>query len=139
MAHYAFIKNNVVTEVITGVDETDTNNLPEEFNSWEEFYLTQRPGQDSCKRTSYNTDKNIHSNGSTPFRGNYAGIGFIYNSELDIFLPPKPYESWVIDEANATWIAPVAKPELTQQEIDDLKYYAWNENIVNWELLTVNI
>ena len=128
MAHYAFIKDNLVTEVITGVDEDDTSTLPSEYSSWEEFYLTQRPGQDACKRTSYNTRANAHSDGRrNAFRGNYAGKGFTYDAENDVFIPSKPFDSWVLDETKWIWKAPVDYP-------DDDKY-TWNEETTSWDLV----
>tara|TARA_Y100000004_G_C8936884_1_gene422491 strand:+ start:922 stop:1254 length:333 start_codon:yes stop_codon:yes gene_type:complete len=92
MAHYAFIKDGIVTDVIVGIDEDNTEELPEGFSSWEEFYLSTRPGQDACKRTSYNTLYNEHLDGGTAFRGNYAGIGYIYDEANDVFYIPDPSE-----------------------------------------------
>lgn len=101
MAHYAFLDdNNVVTEVIVGCDEGDTD--------WESHYSAVR-GQ-RCRRTSYNTRHNQHANGGQPFRGNYAGVGYIYDEAKDVFLPPRPFPSFVLDESRATWIAPVPIP-----------------------------
>ena len=92
MAHYAFLNdNNIVTEVITGVDEDAKDTLPEGFDSWEEWYADFR-GQ-TCKRTSYNTAGNEHSGEGTAYRGNYAGIGYTYDSENDVFYAPKPFPS----------------------------------------------
>ena len=127
MAHYAFIKNNLVTEVITGINEDDTSTLPSEYSSWEEFYLTQRPGQDTCKRTSYNTVANTHTDGGTPFRGNYAGVGYTYDTENDVFYPPQPYPSWTLS-ADWLWEAPVEYP-------DDGNFYNWNEETSRWDLV----
>ena len=84
MAYYAFLdENNIVTEVISGKDETE---LIDGLTP-EEWYGNFR-GQ-TCVRTSYNTQKNVHSNGGTPFRKNYAGIGFFYDENRDAFIPPK--------------------------------------------------
>tara|TARA_R100000278_G_scaffold120250_1_gene102476 strand:+ start:463 stop:801 length:339 start_codon:yes stop_codon:yes gene_type:complete len=104
MAHYAFIKDNIVTEVITGKDETET--APDGFSDWEEYYLTKRPGQDACKRTSYNTYGNEHLLGGTPYRGNFAFKGFTYNEDNDVFVPPEPptYEGWTFTFNNDKWI-----------------------------------
>ena len=97
MAHYAFLNdNNIVTEVIVGKDEDDNADLPEGFDSWEAWYGDFR-GQ-TCKRTSYNTVGNSHTLDGTPFRGNYAGIGFTYDENDDVFYPPQPYPSWALDE-----------------------------------------
>jgi hypothetical protein len=113
MAHYAFLdENNIVTEVITGIDETK---LIEGLDP-ETWYSNFR-GQ-TCKRTSYNGK----------IRKNYAGIGFTYDAERDAFIAPKPYTSWIFDENTCRWVAPVAYP-------DDGFKYVWNDNRVEWELL----
>jgi hypothetical protein len=120
MAHYAFLdENNIVTEVIPGKDEN------EDGIDWEQWYGDFR-GQ-VCKRTSYNTVGNVHSNGGTPFRGNYAGIGFTYRSDIDAFVPPQPYASWTLD-ANAQWQPPVAMP--TDGTIESP--YTWDEATTSW-------
>jgi hypothetical protein len=119
MAHYAFLdENNVVTEVIVGKDEG------EDGIDWERHYGEFR-GQ-VCKRTSYHTVGGIHTNGGTPFRKNYAGIGYTYNSVRDAFIPPQPYQSWVIDDATCQWKAPVAMPT-------DGGRYSWNETTQTWD------
>jgi hypothetical protein len=105
MAHYAFLDNdNIVIEVITGKDESDTT--PDGFDSWEEYYLSKRPNATSCKRTSYNTYGNSHNNGGTAFRGNFAEVGFTYNTDNDVFVPPAPpdYEGWTFTLNTSTWI-----------------------------------
>lgn len=117
MAHYAFLdENNIVTEVIVGKDEG------EEGIDWEEHYGNFR-GQ-VCKRTSYNTSGGIHLNGSTPFRKNYAGIGYTYNADIDAFVPPKPFASWVLNNETAQWEAPVPIPEGGM--------YSWDEDTGSW-------
>ena len=121
MAHYAFLDdNNIVTEVITGIDESNTSELPEGYISWEAWYLTQRPEASDCKRTSYNTVANQHSGDGTAFRGNYAGIGYTYDSINDVFYPPQPFGSWTLSD-NWVWEAPIDYP-------DDDNNYIWNEN-----------
>ena len=110
MAHYAFLdENNIVTEVITGIDETE---LIEGLNP-ETWYGNFR-GQ-VCKRTSYNGN----------IRKNYAGIGFSYDPALDAFIPPKPYPSWILNEETCRWDAPVAKP-------DNENPYIWDEETLSW-------
>ena len=124
MAHYAFINsNNIVTQVIVGRDEDD---LPEGITDWEVYY-GEKVGQ-RCLRTSYNTVGNQHTEGGTPFRGNYAGIGFTYDEDLDAFIAPQPFPSWTLNEATYSWEAPVAYPE-------DGELYVWNENKKEWELV----
>ena len=112
MAHYAFLdENNVVTEVITGIDE---NQLIEGLDT-ETWYGNFR-GQ-VCKRTSYNGN----------YRKNYAGIGFTYDAERDAFIPPKPFDSWLLNEETCAWYPPVDYPT-------DGFTYIWNEEEVDWEL-----
>jgi hypothetical protein len=114
MAHYAFLdENNMVTEVITGIDETE---LIEGLDT-ETWYGNFR-GQ-VCKRTSYN--RNI--------RKNYAGIGYTYDEERDAFIPPKPFESWILNEDTCNWEAPTPKPSG-----DGI--YKWVEDDLNWQLIT---
>lgn len=122
MAHYAFLNmQNVVTEVIVGKDETDGN------INWEIHYGNIR--EQVCKRTSYNTIGGTHKNGGTPFRKNYAGIGFTYDYARDAFIPPKPYNSWVLNTNTCLWEAPVAYP-------NDDQLYTWNEENEQWDLIT---
>lgn len=112
MAHYAFLDhNNLVTEVIVGIDETE---LIEGLDP-ETWYGNFR-GQ-VCKRTSYNGT----------IRKNYAGIGFSYDEALDAFIPPKPFTSWILDEKTAQWQAPTPYPT-------DGESYFWNEEITDWQL-----
>lgn len=121
MAHYAFLdENNVVTEVIVGKDEG------EDGVDWEVQYAAIR-GQ-TCKRTSYNTHAGKHQGGGTPFRKNYAGIGYTYREDLDAFLPPQPFPSWTLDEATGMWQAPTPRP-------DDGQAYVWNEETASWVVL----
>lgn len=118
MAHYAFLDNNkIVTEVIPGKNEG------EDGIDWEQWYSDFR-GQ-VCKRTSYNTSAGVHNNGGTPFRKNYAGIGYLYDEQRDSFIPPKPYASWVLIEETCQWKAPVDMPT-------DNKKYSWNEETTSW-------
>jgi hypothetical protein len=122
MAHYAFLdSNNVVTEVIPGNNEGEGG-----IDNWEQQYSDLR--NQVCKRTSYNTAGNVHSLGGTPFRGNYAGIGYTYREDIDAFVPPQPYPSWLLD-ANVTWQPPVAIPT-------DGQRYSWNEDNQAWEVLS---
>jgi len=108
MAHYAFLnENSIVTEVITGIDETELI----EGLSPEVWYGNFR-GQ-VCKRTSYNNN----------VRGTYAGIGYSYDSDEDIFIAPKPYASWI--RSGSFWNAPTPRPE-------DDKFYTWDEDSLTW-------
>ena len=118
MANYALLdKNNIVTEVIAGNDESNYD--------WEQHYGFAF-GQ-LCKRTSYNTQENVHAKSKTPFRKNYAGIGYSYDATKDAFIPPKPpYASWALDEDTGTYKAPTTMP-------DDGKNYNWNEDTKAWD------
>lgn len=119
MAHYAFIdENNIVQAVYVGMDENNTSELPEGFTNWEEYY-TSTQGL-TCKRTSYNTNGNTHSEGGTPFRGNYAGVGYTYDVDNDVFYEPQPYSSWTLS-SNWIWEAPLTYP-------DDGQVYIWDED-----------
>ena len=121
MARYAFIdETNTVVDVITGRDEDD---LPDGVASWEDYYGNQRGL--TCLRTSYNTFRNQHTLGGNPFRGNYAGIGDIYDPDLDVFAQPQPFPSWTFDVDSASWVPPVALP-------DDGKLYFWDEDSQAW-------
>lgn len=105
MAHYALLdKNNKVVNVITGVDETEfiEGQTPEEW--YGRFHNMK------CLRTSYNTLGNQHKSNGVPFRGNYAGIDYTYDEELDVFLSPKPFNSWKLNHTTFLWEAPIAKP-----------------------------
>ena len=108
MAHYAFLENNVVTEVITGIDETE---LIEGLDT-ETWYGNFR-GQ-VCKRTSYNSN----------IRKRYAGIGYTYDLVADVFLSPQPYPSWSLD-ADHDWQPPTPMPT------EGLWF--WNEEELTWK------
>lgn len=114
MAYYAFLdKNSVVTEVITGKDE---NELIEGLTP-EEWYGNFR--NQKCVRTSYNGN----------IRKNYAGIGMTYDPIRDAFIPPKPFESWVLNEETCQWEAPVPKPQ-------GVEFSAWDEPSQSWKEIT---
>ena len=123
MAHYAFLdENNIVTEVIVGKNEG------EDGVNWEAHYGAFR-GQ-TCKRTSYNTIGGVHSGGGgTPYRKNYAGIGYTYDAARDAFIPPKLYVSWVLNEDTCLWDSPTPYPT-------DGNRYLWNEESQSWNLIT---
>ena len=121
MAHYAFIDdNNLVTEVIVGRDEDD---LVEGVTSWEDYYGAVR-GQ-RCLQTSYNTRAGQHLLGGTPFRGNFAGIGMLYDETLNAFIDSHGLSGWVFNESTYSWEPPVAKP-------DEKNRYFWDEQACQW-------
>lgn len=112
MGHYAFLNdNNIVTEVIVGVDETELiEGLTPEV--WYGNFRNQ-----VCKRTSYNNN----------IRKQYAGIGFFYDAVADVFIAPQPFTSWSLDE-NYDWQAPIKRPA-------DGKFYSWDESKMAWVLV----
>jgi hypothetical protein len=120
MAHYSFLDaDNRVTHVIPGVDEWDQieGKTPEEW--YGEFV-----GQ-PCKRTSYNTHGGVNILGGEPYRLNYAGVGYEYRQDIDGFIPPQPYPSWILNESTGLWETPVPYP-------DDDGMYAWDEDSQAW-------
>ena len=124
MAHYALLdSNNVVVKVITGVNETETQDdngiqVGGSGEAWEAFYAAQ-PWHEglTCKRTSYNSN----------IRKQYAGIGYSYDSAADVFVAPQPYASWTLD-SNHDWQAPVARPAEGM--------WSWNEETQAWDEVT---
>jgi hypothetical protein len=131
MSHFAKLdENNIVTFVTVGRQEDDGL----------EAELTARTG-DVYKQTSYNTYGGVHYDPETglpsedqtkALRFNYAGIGFTYDPDKGTdgaFIPPKPFESWVLDEATCLWVAPVAYPT-------DGAVYVWDEEAGNWSEVT---
>jgi hypothetical protein len=116
MTHFARVQDGIVTEVIViEQDMIDTGlwGLPEEW-----------------VRTSYNTHAGVHKKGGTPLRKNYAGVGYTYDEALDAFIPPKPFDSWMLDETTCHWKAPIEYPQ-------DGNVYIWNEQDQQWDLSTV--
>jgi hypothetical protein len=114
MAHYAFLdENNIVTEVIVGRDEDE---VVDGISDWEEFYGNER--NQVCKRTSYNSN----------IRKHFAGIGYSYDEELDAFIAPKLFNSWILDKDSCSWIPPKEKP-------DNETLYFWNEESLDWVIL----
>jgi len=127
MAHYAFLdSNNIVTEVIVGKDESDTQ------HDWEIYYGNIR--NQTCKRTSYNTSGGVHSTGGTPFRKNYAGIGYKYYVSHDGFAPPRPYQSWTLNTTTLLWDCPVDYPTESEDADGNLILYIWNEGDQQWDV-----
>jgi hypothetical protein len=120
MSHFAKVLNGFVVQVIVAD--------PEFF----ETFVDTTPG--TWIQTSYNTRGGVHyvPNTNTPsedqskaLRKNYAGVGYIYDSDKDAFIPPKQFDSWVLNESTCLWEAPISYP-------DDGKFYKWDESITNW-------
>ena len=111
MAHYAKVQNEKVINVISASAE------------FFEKFIDDSPGE--WIQTSYNTKGGVHTLGGTPLRKNYAGIGYTYDRQRDAFIPPKPFESWVLNEDTCLWEAPVSYPT-------DGKAYKWDEVTTSW-------
>jgi hypothetical protein len=111
MAHFAKVVNGIVVQVIVAEHE------------FFETFVDSSPGE--WVQTSYNTSGGVHLNGGTPLRKNYAGIGFTYDKQKDAFIPPKPYQSWVLNEETCLWEAPTPMPQ-------DGKIYSWDESKTSW-------
>jgi hypothetical protein len=124
MAHYALIDPETMTvvSVFVGRDEDD---LADGVTDWEQYYA---PNGIICRRTSYNTHGGAHTSDGTPFRNNYAGIGYLWDEQRDAFIPPKPYPSWLLEEDTCLWQPPTPRP--TEDGM-----YAWNEDTQTWEPL----
>jgi hypothetical protein len=115
MSHFAKLdENNLVTFVTVGRQEDDGK----------EAELSARTG-DVYKQTSYNTYGGVHLLGGTPFRKNFASIGYTYDVEKDAFIPPKPFNSWSLNEQTCLWEAPTAMPM-------DGNVYVWDESQQKW-------
>ena len=131
MAH--FVKLGIGNKVIQGV--VVHNDVATSEQAGVDFLNNLYGTNDIWKQTSYNTIGGVHLQGGTPFRKNFAGIGFKYDQTRDAFIPPTPYSSWTLNETTCLWEAPVAKPELTQEQIDNNNYYSWNESNLTWDLI----
>ena len=134
MASFAKIGlNNKVIEVLSVNNEVlkDSNGVEQEVNGID--FLTKLTGWAIWKQTSYNTNGGLHLSGGTPFRKNFAGIGYTYDEDRDAFIPSKPFNSWILKEDTCLWNAPVAMPTT---ELEENQYYSWNESIINWEVKT---
>jgi hypothetical protein len=113
MSHFAQIdSNNTVTQVIVAEQDVISSGLFGDPASW--------------IQTSYNTHGGVHLQGGTPFRKNYAGIGYTYDRERNAFVPPKPFASWVLNLQTCLWEAPVAMP------VDATKQFQWDEPTTSW-------
>ena len=123
MAHFAKLETGNIVEKVEVVSNDIATNEQAGVNFLNNLYNTS----DTWFQTSYNTIGGEHKLGGTPFRKNYAGIGYTYDQTKDAFIPPQPYTSWTLNETTCQWEAPVAYP-------DDEKKYEWNETDQKWQL-----
>ena len=129
MASFAKIGlNGKVIEVLSVVNEVlhDSNGIEQESIGID--FLTKLTGYPIWKQTSYNTHGGVHNNGGTPLRKNHAGIGYTYDENRDAFIPPKPFNSWILNESTCNWESPIPYPQ-------DNNKYNWNEQNQSWDLI----
>ena len=121
MAHFAKINNeNIVEQVLVISNDVLLKSDGTESELKGKQFLNATFGSAKWVQTSYNGT----------FRKNFAGIGFTYDSERDAFIPPKPFNSWILNEDSCRWESPIPYPS-------DGKLYTWNEDILNWEELII--
>jgi hypothetical protein len=124
MAHFAKLGTGNIIENVISINNsviTDSNGVEQEklgVDFINKLYNTR----DVWKQTSYNRT----------FRKNYAGIGYQYDQQKDAFIPPKPFNSWLLNEDTCRWEAPVAMPTT---ELEDNQYYSWNEQTLSWNIV----
>ena len=121
MAHFAKLGTGNIIEQVVVV----SNDIATTEQAGVDFLNNLYGTRDVWKQTSYNGN----------IRKNFAGIGFKYDQTRDAFIPPKPYNSWILNEETCLWDSPVAKPTLTQEQIDNESGYKWNEENQSWDLI----
>ena len=125
MAHFAEIVNDIVARVIVVSDADTASNGVEDGAIGSKFCHNLLGGK--WVQTSYNTSGGVHKGGGRPLRKNYAGIGYAYDTARNAFIEPKPYPSWVLDEATCKWGAPVPYPATGR--------WNWDEATLSWVAL----
>ena len=131
MASFAKLNlENIVEQVISVNNNELLDNGIESEAKGIAFCKSLFGQETNWKQTSYNTYGGVHKLGGTPFRKNFAGINFNYDEQRNAFIPPKPYNSWILNEETCNWEAPISYP------IDGQKYF-WNEETQNWTLQTI--
>ena len=138
MAHYAKLgANNKVIAVHVVADSDCQNADGVEDEEVGRQFLERIHSWPLWKKTSYNTAGGQHKNGGTPLRGNYAGIGYTYDEDNDLFLPKKPYASWVLNVAEARWQSLVGDAPALSEEETLTHRYEWNESTGAWDKVTI--
>tara|TARA_Y100001938_G_C7764293_1_gene270087 strand:+ start:138 stop:527 length:390 start_codon:yes stop_codon:yes gene_type:complete len=127
MAHFAKIGSGNIVETV----EVLSNDVATTEQAGVEFLQNFHNSRDVWKQTSYNTRGGVHILGGTPFRKNYAGVGWKYDQTRDAFIPPQPFASWTLNETTCLWDPPVVKPNDETAE----KRYIWNEETKQWDLI----
>ena len=134
MAHYAKLGINSKVMSVEVVADSDCQNADgiEDEEVGRQF-LENIHNWPLWKKTSYNTVGGQHKLGGTPLRGNYAGIGYIYDEDNDLFLPKKPHASWVLNVAEARWQSPIGDAPALSEEEQATHTYEWNESTGAWD------
>ena len=130
MASFAKLNSeNIVIRVESVVNNAlkDSNGVEQEFIGIQFLRTLYNEPNANWKQTSYNTRRGVHNNGGIPFRKNHAGIGYTYDENRDAFIPPKLFNSWILNEFTCTWEAPIPRPQ-------DGNLYMWNEETLSWDL-----
>jgi len=149
MAHFAKIGMNskvLTVLVLNDKDMLNADGVEDESVGQDYLELHNNWPAQMWIQTSYNTCECVHSKEGTPFRGNYAGIGYVWDKDNDMFYPPKDYPSWVLNLDTATWHSPIGDaPNLTDEQKNDvdedgnkMNRYDWNEKDGTWDLVTVS-
>ncbi len=145
MAYFAKLGTGNIIETVISINNsviTDANGVEQEqlgVDFINKLYNTR----DVWKKTSYNTLAGKHNLSGTPFRKNYAGIGFQYDQQRDAFIPPKPFNSWILNEDTCLWESPIPYPITNNQnKINEFgnpqnDLYRWNEQTLSWDIVEV--
>lgn len=133
MAHFAKLNSeNIVIKIECVVNKvlTDSNGVEQEAIGIDFLRNLYNEPNANWKKTSYNTTKGVHLLGGTPFRKNHAGIGYTYDETRDAFIPPKPFNSWILNDSTCDWDPPIPYPT-------DEQNYFWNEENQSWTLQNI--
>ena len=134
MAHYAKLGINskvISVEVVANADCLNGSGVEDEEVGRQ--FLENIHGWPLWKKTSYNTFNGQHKDGKTPLRGNYAGVGMIYDEDNDIFISKKPYASWILDVPTASWKSPIGDAPALSDDEKETHIYVWNESGQSWD------
>ena len=125
MAHFAEIDNNNIVLRVLVVSNSQEHR-------GQDFLANDLGLGGTWIQTSYNTLGGVNINGGTPLRKNYAGYGYTYDPVLDAFIPPKPFDSWILNQDTCIWYAPTPMPVI------EGKYYYWSEEDLNWQEIVLS-
>jgi hypothetical protein len=125
MSHFAEIDNNNIVLRVLVVSNSQEHR-------GQDFLANDLGLGGTWIQTSYNTLGGVNINGGTPLRKNYAGYGYTYDPVLDAFIPPKPFDSWILNQDTCIWYAPTPMPVI------EGKYYYWSEEDLNWQEIVLS-